>query len=104
MNDGSILYSLDHQIAWVTINMPEKINGLEAYQEIRLVFDRIAKPSIAMINGYPFASGCGLAMLPTFGITSEKAQFSCPEVNAGVWPMMVMTILFRRIGRKRERP
>jgi hypothetical protein len=60
MNDGSILYSLDHQIAWVTINMPEKING------------------------YAFASGCGLAMLPTFGITSEKAQSSCPEVNAGV--------------------
>ena len=159
MNDGSILYSVDDQIAWVTINMPEKMNrlnfqamvalveavekggrdpaakalvvtgsgdkafcagadlaefgqdsqgsievirdGLEAYREICLVFDRIAKPSIAMINGYAFAGGCGLAMLPTFGIASEKAQFSCPEVNAGVWPMMVMAILFRTVGRKK---
>ena len=156
MEDQSILYSVDDQVAWITINMPEKRNrlnfqamtalvhaveeggkdpevkvlvvtgtgdrafcvgadlaefgqdslevirdGLKAYQEICLVFDRIVKPSIAMINGYAFAGGCGLAMLPTFGIASEKAQFSCPEINVAVWPMMVMGILFRTIGRKK---
>ena len=42
-----------------------------------------------------------MAMLPTFGIASEKAQFSCPEINVAVWPMMVMGILFRTIGRKK---
>jgi enoyl-CoA hydratase len=156
MEDQSILYSVDNQIAWITINMPKKRNrlnfqamtallqsvekggkdpgvkvlvvtgagdkafcvgadliefgqdslevirdGLKVYQEICLVFDRIAKPSIAMINGYAFAGGCGLAMLPTFGIASEKAQFSCPEINVAVWPMMVMGILFRTVGRRK---
>lgn len=54
-----------------------------------------------MINGYALAGGCGLAMLPTFSIASEKAIFACPEIKVGVWPMMVMAILFRTVGRKK---
>lgn len=76
-------------------------NNLEAFARICRVFNTVHKPSIAMINGYAMAGGCGLAMLPTFSIASEKALFACPEIKVGVWPMMVMAILFRTVCRKK---
>jgi len=75
--------------------------NLDTYARICRVFNAVHKPSIAMINGYAMAGGCGLAMLPTFSIASEKAVFACPEIKVGVWPMMVMAILFRTVGRKK---
>jgi len=75
--------------------------NLDAYARLCRVFNSVCKPSIAMINGYAMAGGCGLAMLPTFSIASEKAAFACPEIKVGVWPMMVMAILFRTVGRKK---
>jgi enoyl-CoA hydratase/carnithine racemase len=74
---------------------------LDAYAGICRVFNSVFKPSIAMINGYAMGGGCGLAMLPHFGIAAEDAVFACPEINVGVWPMMVTAILFRTVGRKK---
>jgi enoyl-CoA hydratase/carnithine racemase len=79
----------------------ESKNHLEAYARICRVFNSVPKPSIAMINGYAMGGGCGLAMLPTFSIASEDALLACPEIKVGVWPMMVMAILFRTVGRKK---
>ncbi len=79
----------------------ESKKNLDAYARICKVFDAVNKPSIAMINGYAMAGGCGIAMLPTFSIASEKAVFACPEIKVGMWPMMVMAILFRTVGRKK---
>lgn len=76
----------------------EKLGG---YAQLCLVFNRITTPSIAMIRGYAMAGGCGLAMLPAFGIASDDAVFGLPEIKAGLWPMMVMAILFRTVGRKK---
>lgn len=77
------------------------IENADAFADVCRVFTRVKKPSIAMINGLAFAGGCGLAILPTFSIASENAVFACPEIKVGVWPMMVMAILFRTVGRKK---
>ena len=79
----------------------ESKRRLDAYARICRVFKTVCKPSIAMINGYAMAGGCGLAMLPTFSIASERAVFACPEIKIGVWPMMVTAILTRTVGRKK---
>ena len=79
----------------------ESKKNLDAYARLCRVFNAVHTPSIAMINGYALAGGCGLAMLPTFSIASERAVFACPEIKVGVWPMMVMAILFRTVGRKK---
>jgi enoyl-CoA hydratase/carnithine racemase len=75
--------------------------NLQGYADLCLVFHRITTPSIAMIDGYALAGGCGLAMLPTFGIATHESTFGVPEIKVGVWPMMVMAILFRTVGRKK---
>ena len=75
--------------------------NIEALAQLFLVFRRIAKPSIAMIDGYAVGGGCSLAMAPTFGIASETAMFGYPEIKNGIWPMVVMPILVRTVGRKK---
>ncbi len=74
---------------------------LQDYANSGLAFHRLKKPSIAKIRGLALAGGCGLAMLPTFSIASDKARFGLPEINVGMWPMMVTATLFRTVGRKK---
>lgn len=76
-------------------------DNLNLYAGICRAFHRLTKPSIARIRGLALAGGCGLAMLPTFSIASDTARFGLPEINVGMWPMMVMATLFRTVGRKK---
>jgi len=73
----------------------------EGYLEIARTFSKLRKVSIAMVNGYALAGGCGLAMYPTFAIASETAKFGLPEINVGIWSAMASGILFRTVNRRK---
>jgi enoyl-CoA hydratase/carnithine racemase len=73
----------------------------DAYAKLCKVFTGLGKPSIAAVNGLALAGGLGLAVYPDITIASEKARFATPEINVGVWPMMVSATLRRIIGRKK---
>ena len=75
--------------------------NLNLYAGMCLAFHRLRKPSIAKIRGLAVAGGCGLAMLPTFSVASDDAKFGLPEINVGMWPMMLTATLFRTVGRKK---
>jgi enoyl-CoA hydratase len=55
-------------------------------QEVFRLFETLAKPSLAAINGFAFGGGCELAIATTLRIASTKAQFGQPEVKLGVIP------------------
>ena len=61
---------------------------------------RITKPTIAAVNGWALAGGCGLATACDIVIAAESARFGYPEVKIGFVPAMVMAILRRNIGEK----
>ena len=92
---GSDLAAIAHDSAF------KSRENLSLYAGMCLAFHRLKKPSIAKIRGLALAGGCGLAMLPTFSIASESAKFGLPEINVGMWPMMVTATLFRTVGRKK---
>lgn len=73
----------------------------KAYARLCTVFSTLGKPSIAAVRGWALAGGCGLAIYPDMTIASEDAKFATPEINVGVWPMMVSVSLFRAVGRKK---
>src|SRR6266700_3964207 len=60
----------------------------------------LGKPTIARVNGHALAGGFGLVAACDLAIASDGAQFGMPEVNVGVWPMMIMAIVFRNVQRK----
>jgi enoyl-CoA hydratase len=83
-------------------NEPE----LDRYFERRNLADlflemtELGKPTIARVNGHALAGGFGLVAACDLAIAADDAQFGMPEVNVGVFPMMIMAIVFRNVPRK----
>ncbi|MGV3525609.1 MAG: enoyl-CoA hydratase/isomerase family protein [Candidatus Sericytochromatia bacterium] len=57
-------------------------------------------PSIARVNGFALGGGFGLAMACDLVVAADSARFGTPEVNIGLFPMVIMPVLARSIGRK----
>ena len=62
---------------------------------------QLSKPTIARVNGYALGGGFGLAMGCDLVVCASSARFGTPEINIGLFPMMIMPVLYRNIGRKR---
>ncbi|GAA3201737.1 enoyl-CoA hydratase/isomerase family protein [Actinocorallia longicatena] len=61
---------------------------------------RLGKPLIARLNGSAVAGGLGLAVSADIVIAADDVKLGTPEVNVGLWPMMIMAILNRNIAPK----
>ncbi len=58
---------------------------------------RCGKPVIARVNGHAIAGGFGLAAACDIVIAVEQAKFGTPEIQVGLWPMMISAVLQRLI-------
>lgn len=56
---------------------------------------RLGKPVVARVRGYCLAGGFGLALACDFVIAADDARFGTPEIDRGLWPMMISTVLMR---------
>jgi enoyl-CoA hydratase len=61
---------------------------------------RSQKPTLARVNGFALGGGFGLAMACDLVVAADSARFGTPEVNIGLFPMVIMPVLYRSIGRK----
>ncbi|MFZ4592583.1 MAG: enoyl-CoA hydratase/isomerase family protein, partial [Ignavibacteria bacterium] len=57
-----------------------------------------SKPTIAMVDGYALAGGCGIASACDLIVASDKAQFGYTEVRIGFIPAIVMIFLLKRVS------
>lgn len=71
------------------------------FPELNLSFARNYKPTIAKVNGHAMAGGLGLMVACDFAIASDRAEFATPEIDVGLFPMMIMANIFRNVPRKR---
>ncbi|KGR90156.1 hypothetical protein CD30_12945 [Ureibacillus massiliensis 4400831 = CIP 108448 = CCUG 49529] len=71
------------------------------YQNCLKALYNIKKPVIGAINGYALAGGLGLAVACDLVYAKESAQFGAPEINVGLWGMMISAPLVRTIGSKK---
>jgi enoyl-CoA hydratase/carnithine racemase len=71
------------------------------FVDLNLALTRMGKPTIAMVNGHALAGGLGLVVACDVAIAADDAQFGTPEIDVGLWPMMIMATIFRNVPRKR---
>lgn len=88
-------------------NMSERPSTAEHFLQRKSFVDllqtmhQIGKPIIARLNGDALAGGCGLALNCDFAIAADHARIGTPEVNVGLFPMMIMAVISRNVPRKR---
>jgi enoyl-CoA hydratase/carnithine racemase len=71
------------------------------FVEVFTLITRMGKPVIGCINGHALAGGFGLALSCDLLVAADTATFGTPEINVGLWPMMVMAIVGRNLPPKR---
>lgn len=76
-------------------------DGRRAYGQLLQAFSRARKPTVARVNGHALAGGLGLVLACDLAVASSDAGFGLPEIDRGLFPMMVMALLQRHVGRKR---
>lgn len=75
--------------------------GRRAYGALLLALQQVKKPTIARVNGHALAGGLGLVLACDLAIAVDSAGFGTPEIDRGLFPMMVLAFLQRHVGRKR---
>jgi enoyl-CoA hydratase/carnithine racemase len=63
-------------------------------------FPELGKPIIGRLAGHAIAGGLGLAVSCDIVIAADDVKLGTPEVNVGLWPMMIMAVINRNIAPK----
>lgn len=71
------------------------------FVDLFLAMEQLGKPILGGINGHALAGGFGLALSCDILVAADTAQFGTPEIRVGLWPMMIMSVVMRDLGRKR---
>lgn len=153
MSESDLLYRVDKNTAWITINREDRRNtitsevtalfmdclntaemdpavrvvavtgagskvfcagadlggaigtgGNDGFQQYANLLKRLSgfpKPTAARVNGHCLAGGTGFILACDIVIASDEAVFGTPEVNVGLFPMMIGALIFRNAPRKK---
>ena len=74
--------------------------GRHLFVELFVLMAELGKPIVGRINGHALAGGMGLATSCDILVASDNATFGTPEINVGVWAMMIQAVLVRNLPRK----
>jgi len=78
----------------------ERHRSRELFVDLFTLMSSLGKPIVGRINGHALAGGFGLACACDLVVSTDTATFGLPEINVGIWPMMIQAILSRNIPRK----
>jgi enoyl-CoA hydratase/carnithine racemase len=71
------------------------------YAELLKRLASFPKPTVARVKGYCLAGGMGFMLACDIVIAGDDSQFGTPEVNVGLWPMMIGALIFRNVPMKK---
>jgi enoyl-CoA hydratase/carnithine racemase len=89
------------------VQMAPDATGLEVHEgrgklrEAVLAMQACPLPVVASVQGLCLAGGVGLVLGCDVGLAAEDAAFGLPEVDLGLWPVMVRALLGRHVSPKR---
>jgi enoyl-CoA hydratase len=75
--------------------------GTAKFVDLFKLLGELGKPSICAANGHVLAGALGLALACDLIVAKEGARFGTPEINVGVFPFMIMALIYRNVGRKK---
>lgn len=77
------------------------VAGALRYAELLKKMAGFSKPLVARVNGNCLAGGMGLMLSCDLVYARDGVKFGTPEVNVGLFPMMIGALIFRNATRKK---
>jgi enoyl-CoA hydratase len=75
--------------------------GTERFPRLFQLIGQLGKPVICAAGGHVLAGALGLALACDLIVASDKATFGTPEINVGLFPFMIMALIYRNVPRKK---
>ncbi len=75
--------------------------GIELFPRLFRLIGTLGKPVICAANGHVLAGSLGLALACDLIVAKDTAGFGTPEINVGVFPFMIMALIYRNVPRKK---
>jgi enoyl-CoA hydratase/carnithine racemase len=79
----------------------DRLSGARNYASLLKRMVHFGKPLVAQVNGVCLAGGLGLMLACDIVLARKDIAFWTPEVNVGIFPMMVGALLMRQVGHKK---
>jgi enoyl-CoA hydratase len=97
------VFSSGGNLAGFSAEMPlvHKHFGTELFPSVFRMLGELGKPSICAANGHVLAGALGLALACDLIVAREGARFGTPEINVGLFPFMIMALIYRNVPRKK---
>jgi enoyl-CoA hydratase/carnithine racemase len=73
----------------------------ERFPRLFKLIGQLGKPTICAANGHVLAGSLGIALACDLIVAKEGAGFGTPEINVGVFPFMIMALIYRNVPRKK---
>ena len=75
--------------------------GTERFPHLFRTILNLGKPTICAANGHVLAGSLGVALCCDLIVAKQTATFGTPEINVGVFPFMIMALIYRNVPRKK---
>jgi enoyl-CoA hydratase/carnithine racemase len=72
----------------------------DLFPSVFRLLGELGKPSICAAGGHVLAGALGLALACDLIIAKDTARFGTPEINVGLFPFMIMALIYRNVPRK----
>jgi enoyl-CoA hydratase/carnithine racemase len=73
----------------------------ERFPTLFRLLGELGKPSLCAARGHVLAGSLGIALACDLVVAAETATFGTPEINVGVFPFMIMALIYRNVPRKK---
>src|SRR5918993_5246403 len=98
------VFSAGGNLAGFAADVPLVTKHLETGARFPALFTAIGelgKPTLCAANGHVLAGALGLALACDLIVAREGVRFGTPEINVGVFPFIIMALIYRNVGRKK---
>ena len=97
------IFSAGANLAGFAADVPlaHKHFGTERFPRLFRLIGELGKPTICAANGHVLAGALGIALACDLILARDGARFGTPEINVGVFPFMIMALIYRNVPRKK---
>src|SRR2546423_131879 len=97
------IFSSGGNVAQFAADTPLVHRHLATERFVRLfrLIGTLGKPSVCAVNGHALAGALGLALACDLIVAKDSAEFGTPEINLGLFPFMIMALIYRNVPRKK---